>query len=109
MTKVTLSVIRKAKLPKGTGLGGGKLVEAFIHVDATGNTVHAKDLHLRKLSRLFLQPLSHAHTIVAASITTTKNLGGYASIVYYNWATVAGTLVRHTGTIGNFYVLAIGE
>jgi len=115
MAKATLTVIRKIKLEKPTGMGAARIVEALAVCSATGETIHASDLHLRKLSRLFLQPLSTDHCIYGASINTTTKLGGHASVSYFNVGTpvtggdLKGTMARHTGVAANFYVLALGE
>ena len=107
MAKATVTVIRqvKAEKPIGSMTGGAIVTEALIHMATSGMTIHARQVGLRRISRMFLQPLERI--IVYGSIQNTKILDNFASITTASVRSAGTTIVA--GSANNFYGLFIGD
>jgi hypothetical protein len=119
MAKATVTILRQMQLdkPVATALGGSVITEATVSIAATNRTIHARDLKLKRLKRMFLFPNLGAGTslkmnIASGSIQSTKVDNNFASMVIWHIGTLAtggGSAKKAAGADHVYYGLFIGD
>lgn len=119
LAKATVTLRRQMKLEKpiSFALGGSLITEATVHFNTTPLTIHAEDVRLRRLTRIFLFPIAPAGTTLKVnmaygSIESIKKMNNFASINirHFGTCTTAGGSAKiANGTAQDYFGIFIGD
>lgn len=115
MTKATVTIIRQIKTSKPLGTKALTITEAMVSFTATGQTIHAEQVRLRRMTSMVLFPVSTGGSgvnVACATKLNPKRMNNYASIGIKHLGTLAtgdGSMKILTGGAQDYYGIFLGD